>query len=81
MRLHLVVYHGMRQPKRVAAMGRLSTTVEQARFWRESAGQLRQLAQAPNEEKPLPERLLELADEYERLADKLVEDWAVGGQV
>jgi hypothetical protein len=50
-------------------------TVQEAHFWQDSAGQLRQIAHEPIREMPVSERLLALADEYERLADKLVENW------
>jgi hypothetical protein len=49
----------------------VGTTVQQAGFWRDSAGQLRQLAWAPLNDSPGPGRLLELAAEYERLADNI----------
>jgi hypothetical protein len=56
-------------------MERLSQAIERAHFWRDNAGQLRQLAQTPSVKLEAP-KLLELAVEYERLADKVVEDWA-----
>jgi hypothetical protein len=56
-------------------MEHLSTAVQEARFWRASAGQLRHLAQAKTRNKSQPKKLIELASRYERLADKLVEDW------
>ena len=57
-------------------METLGVTVQQAHFWRDSAGQLRELAHEPVRDGPAPEQLLKLAVEYERLADELVEDWA-----
>jgi hypothetical protein len=57
-------------------MERLSAAIEQAKFWRVSAGELRQLAEQPVSENAKPERLLKLAAEYERIADNLVTDWA-----
>jgi hypothetical protein len=47
---------------------------EQARFWRDNAEQLRQLSRAPTVDKPASEKMLELASEYDRLADDLDPD-------
>jgi hypothetical protein len=58
-------------------MENLRTTVQTASFWCNNAEQLRQLAREPVINEPEKgERLLELAGEYERLADKVVVDWA-----
>jgi hypothetical protein len=48
-----------------------STKEEYAHFWRCNAGQLRLLAQARLSGESVSERLLELAGEYDRLADSL----------
>jgi hypothetical protein len=64
------------QPVRAFSMKNLRITVQTASFWCNNAGQLRQLAREPVVNGPAGERLLELAGEYECLADKLVEDWA-----
>jgi hypothetical protein len=48
----------------------------QAHFWRDNAGQLRRLVQAdPASDMPVPARLRDLANEYDRLADTLVANW------
>jgi len=48
-----------------------STGMEQARFWRDSAKQLREIARTAGD-KPTVERLRNLASEYERLAATIV---------
>jgi hypothetical protein len=45
--------------------------MEQARFWRDSAKQLREIARTAGD-KPTVERLRNLASEYERLAARIV---------
>jgi hypothetical protein len=59
-------------------MESLGTTIQEATFWRDSAGQLRALAHGPIDDRSLLERLLELAAEYERLPDKVVGDGGTG---
>jgi hypothetical protein len=57
-------------------MKNLHATVQAASFWCNNAGQLRQLAMEADADRPNSERFIELAGEYDRLADKLVADWA-----
>jgi hypothetical protein len=57
-------------------MENLRKTVQAASFWSNNAGQLRQLASDAAISAPEGERLLELAGEYDCLADKLVENWS-----
>ena len=57
-------------------MENLRATVQEASFWCNNAGQLQQLVLEADTDRPERERFLELAGEYDRLADKLVADWA-----
>jgi len=45
--------------------------IEQARFWRRNAGQLREMVRATMRDDPTAERLRDLASEYDRLADNV----------
>ena len=57
-------------------MGRFAAT-EEARFWRDNAGQLREMARAPVNNTSA--KLIDLANEYDRLADRVLAEATQAG--